>query len=750
MGLIGRSVPRLDGVSKASGEFRYAGDVRLKDPLIGKVCRIPVPHAIIKRIDSSQAIKLPGVRAVMTYRDIRGPNVFGAIVPDQPALCQDRVRYAGDAVAVVAADSEEEAEQAMAHIDVEYEPLPVVTTPREALLSGAPRIHEKGNVAHRVTYSKENVQTAFQSADLIVSETYHTPRQKHMYIEPEAGFAIPTRRGVEIYAATQVPFQDRLQICRALSLPEGSVNVNAIDLGGGFGGKEEITVQIHLTLLAMKTNRPVRMIWTREESGVAGTTRHPMDIELKTALRKDGRLIGNEARLVADTGAYLSYGPTVIEVAAGSINGAYRIPHTHVEGLLVYTNNPPAGAMRGFGVAQSNFAMETQLDIAAEKLHMDPLTLRKINALTEGEPDGTGSLPITKPRFIETLAAIEQADLWKNRGSYRGEGNHPWLVKGVGLAGGVKSMGYGAFPEQVKVKIQLVRDGTYKVFLSNPEMGSGTSTALRQIAAQALNTQVSKVQLSPRDTKHGVDSGGSDASRVVYVIGNAIIKTAGKLKENLIKHASRKLKTSTHRLKLTPTAITGRGKRLSLRELAKARVISATAWYSVPRPPEPLPDSMSIPNILFCYAASAANVEVNLFTGEVKVLNVAFVPEVGTIINRRGLEAQCEGGITQSIGYALMEDMQVNEGKVKTPNFTTYVVPTSQDVANPVILPLTYVHEPTGPFGAKGAGELSTITVPAAICNAIHDATNARLTTIPATPERVLMMIGKTRKQLAI
>jgi CO/xanthine dehydrogenase Mo-binding subunit len=320
-------------------------------------------------------------------------------------------------------------------------------------------------------------------------------------------------------------------------------------------------------------------------------------------------------------------------------------------------------------------------------------------------------------------------------------------VQGVGLAAGMKSIGYGAFPEHVNVKIQLTRNGTYEVFLSNPEMGSGTSTALKQIAAQALHTTVPRVQLSPRNTKHGVDSGGSDASRVVYVIGNAIIKTADELKKRLMKHAARKLKTTTNRLRLTPTAITGRGKRLTLRDLAQARTISATAWYSVPRPQEPLAGAMSIPNTLFSYAASAANVEVNLLTGEVKVLAVTFVPEVGAIINPRGLEAQCEGGIAQSIGYALMEDMQVDEGKVRTPNFTSYVVPTIQDVANPIILPVTDAYEPTGPFGAKGAGELSTITVPAAICNAIYDATHARLTTLPATPERVLTMIEKASKQ---
>ena len=741
MNRIGYSEPRLDGISKASGKFRYAADVLLKDALIGKVLRSPLPHAVIKNVDTSRALAQPGVRAVLTYRDIAGPNLFGAVIPDQPALCRDRVRYEGDAVAVVAADSEEEAEMALEHIDFDYEPLPVITNPQEALNPVAIKIHEKGNVAHRVEYAKGRAQDAFQNADLTISERYHTPRQKHMYIETEAGFSVPTKKGVDVYVASQVPFQDRLQICRALSLPQSSVRVIAIDPGGAFGGKEEITVQIHLTLLAMKTKKPVKMSWTREESGISATTRHPMDIELKTGFRKDGTLLANDARLIADTGAYMSYGPTVIEVAAGAVNGPYRIPHTHVEALSVYTNNPPAGAMRGFGVAQVNFAMETQLDIAAEKLGLDPIELRKINALKEGEPDGTGYAPITKPRFMETLETAQKVNLWESRVTYRGRGERPWLFRGVGFAAGMKSMGYGAFPEQVMVKVQLTREGGYRVYTSNPEMGSGTSTALRQIAAQALNTSVSRIELAPRDTKYGVDSGGSDASRVVYVIGNAIIKASAKLKQRLLKEASRRLRTRADSLKLSSVAVVGRGKRLNLRDLARTRTLTATAWYSVPRPSNPLPGTMSIPNLLFSFAACVANVEVNTLTGQVKVLNLAFVPEVGTVINPQGLEAQIEGGMIQSIGYALMEDMQVDAGKVRTPNFTTYLVPTMEDTPKPVVVPVAGVHEPTGPFGAKGAGELSTIAVPAAICNAIHDAVGARVKAIPATPERVLIAI---------
>lgn len=741
MNRIGYSQPRLDGISKASGRFRYAADAPPDDALIGKVLRSPWPHATIKRIDTSPALSQTGVRAVLTHRDITGPNLFGAIIPDQPVLCWDRVRYEGDAVAVAAADSEEEAERALGQIEVDYEPLPVIATPQEALRPDAIRIHEKGNLAHRVEYAKGNAQDAFHNADLTISERYHTPRQKHMYIETEAGFCIPTRNRVDVYAATQAPFQDRVQICRALSIPQSSVRVIAIDPGGAFGGKEEITVQIHLTMLAMKTRKPVKMSWTREESGISATTRHPMDIELKTSFRKDGTLLGNDARIIADTGAYMSYGPTVIEVAAGTVNGPYRIPHTHVEALSIFTNNPPAGAMRGFGVAQVNFAMETQLDIAAEKLGLDPVELRKTNALKVGEPDGTGYVPVTQTRFIETLETVEKANLWKSRALYGGQGGRPWLFRGVGFAAGMKSLGYGAFPEQVMVKVQLNRDGRYRVYTSNPEMGSGTSTALRQIAAQALDTSVLNVELTPRDTKYGVDSGASDASRVVYVIGNAIIKASTKLKERLLKEAARKLRARVDSLRISPKAVVGRGKRLSLRTLAQTRALTATAWYSVPRPPNPLAGSMSIPNVLFSFAACVANVEVNTLTGQVKLLNLAFVPEVGTVINPQGLEAQCEGGIAQSIGYALMEDMQVDAGKVRATNFTTYLVPTVEDTVQPTVVPVANLQEPTGPFGAKGAGELATIAVPAAICNAIHNAVGARVKELPATPERVLEAI---------
>jgi len=742
---IGQSVPRLDGIAKTSGSFRYAGDIRLKDALVGTVLRSRMPHALIRTIDTSQAATQPGVRTILTYRDVPGPNIFGSTIPDQPVLCHDKVRFVGDALAIVAADSEEEAELAMQHIKVEYDPLPVISTPQQALMSNAPRIHEKGNLAHRVEYSVGNVQEAFSKADLTISEKYHTSRQKHMYVETEAGFSFPTRRGVEVYAATQQPFQDRVQICRALSLRESAVRVVGVDLGGGFGGKEEITVQIHLALLAMKTKRPVRMIWTREESGIAATTRHPMDLEYKTAFRKDGILLGNEARLIADTGAYMSYGPTVIEVGSGQANGPYRIPNTHVEGLCVYTNNPPAGAMRGFGVAQANFAFETQLDIAAEKLQVNPVTLRKLNALTEGELDGMGSLPITKPRLKETLETIERTQLWKRRATYRGKSEQTWLSRGVGMAAGMKSTGYGASTEKVRVKIELTRDGTYELYLSNPEMGSGATTALTQIGAHALSTSLSKVKLNAADTKYEIDSGGSDASRAIYVVGNAIIKAADELKKNILNRASRKLKMKPTALKLTSTAVVGGRKRVSLRDLAQSNPLSAVASYSVLRPPSLLSGTMGLPVTLFSYGACAANVEVNEFTGQVKVLNVTFVPEVGAVINPKGLEAQCEGGITQSIGFALMEEMEVTEGKVKAPNFTTYLVPTVDDAIKPIVVPVPNVFEPTGPLGAKGGGELSTIAVPAAICNAIHDAVGARIMTIPATPERVLKAIEMTR-----
>jgi CO/xanthine dehydrogenase Mo-binding subunit len=309
----------------------------------------------------------------------------------------------------------------------------------------------------------------------------------------------------------------------------------------------------------------------------------------------------------------------------------------------------------------------------------------------------------------------------------------------------MKSVGYGAFPEQINVKIQLTKNG-YVLYVSNPEMGSGTSTVLRQIAAQCLGTNVKKVQLSARDTGHGVDSGASNASRVVYVVGNAIIKASERLRRRILSQAAKKLKTKPEALRLTSDAVMHRGgKRTKLAQLAGDKSISASAWYSPPRPDSALAGTVGIPDVLFSYAGCVTQVEVNSLTGEVKVLDLAFVPEVGTVVNPKGLEAQCEGGVAQSIGYALMEDLLVEDGKVKNPNFTTYLVPTMSDTPRPLIVPVK-AREPTGPFGAKGAGELPTIAIPAAVCNAIHDAVGARLKTIPATPERVLIAIAEAGK----
>ena len=744
MGLIGNSVRRLDGEAKASGRFRYTADTLLRDALVGRTVRSPLPHALITSLDVSQALQDPGVRAVLTYRDVEGTNTFGAVIPDQPVLCREKVRFVGDAVALIAADTEEDADRASQDVYIKYETLPVVRNPAEALGTESTRIHEKGNIASRVEYAKGDTETAFSKADLIISERYHTPRQKHMYVETEAGYSIPTRRGVEVHVSSQAPFKDRMQISRALGIPQNVVRVIANDLGGAFGGKEENTVQIHLALLALKTRKRIKMTWSREESGIAATTRHPMDIELKTAFRKDGEILANDAKIISDTGAYMSYGPTVLEVATGSVNGPYRIPNTHVEGLSVYTNNPPAGAMRGFGMTQVNFALESQLDIAAEKLGMNPIDLRKLNALVAGETDGTGTVPFTKPHLLETLTVAENLKLWKNRSEVRGRGEMPWLSRGVGFAAGLKSVGYGAFPEQAKVTIRLTEDG-YVLYVSNPEMGGGTSTALKQITAQCLGTRVEKVFLSNRDTNHGNDSGGSNASRVVYVAGNAIMKASEKLRRRIINRAAAILKVRADLLELTSDTVSDRrGKRIKLAKLVKDKPITATAWYSPPTPTNTLPGTFGIPDVLFSYAACVAEVEVNSLTGEVNVLDLAFVPEVGTVVNPKGLEAQCEGGMAQSVGYALMEDMIVEDGIVKSPNFTTYLVPTVEDVPRPLIKPVNTA-EPTGPFGAKGLGELPTVAIPAAICNAIHDAVGARLKTIPATPERVLAGILECR-----
>ena len=742
---VGKPVNRKDAPGKVTGETKFFSDMALPSMLWAKVARSKYPHALIKRIDTSKAEALPGVVAVLTYKDVTGQNGFGILIPDQPVLCYDKVRYLGDAIAVVAAETKEKAEQATQLIEVEYEPLPVVTDPIEAMKPESPKVHSQGNILRHATVRVGNVDQAFQKAAVVVENTFHTGRQMHMYLEPEAGIGMLDDKGdLVLYAGGQSPYRDQMQISRALGIPPEQIRVISTPVGGAFGGKEENTVQIHLAMLVLKTRRPVKMVWTREESGVAGMKRHPMTIITKTAADKKGRLLANMVKIIADTGAYASLGPTVLDVAVENSCGPYKIPNVDIDAYSVYTNNGVAGAFRGFGAPQVNFAMETNMDIIAERLGIDPIALRKINALRQRDIAPFGLAVNGSVGIFETLVRAEKSEIWKARRKFRSKSSAPWCRIGVGVASAVKGFGFGTLPDFAAASIQLTPNGKFVVGVSCPEIGQGATSAYTQIAAEALGCDIDEVYIASGDSKLSPDSGTSSASMALVRGGNAILAAAPKMIELLLKAAGEILNENPQNMTIKQSRVKQTrhsNKSISYAEIAQylqssSSEMKVVGGYNVPRAEKPVPGTLEIPHMSYMYASAVALVEVDTLTGATKVLKFYLSPDCGKMINPQAYTGQCEGAIVQGLGFALTEHTQIENGVVRTNNFTTYIIPTIADIPEIEIDPVE-TYEGIGPFGAKGLGEVGIIPVASAVANAIHDATGVRIFSLPATPEIV-------------
>ena len=742
---VGKPIDRKDGRGKVTGETKFFSDMTLPNMLWAKVVRSKYPHALIKTIDTSKAEALPGVAAVLTYKDVTGQNGFGILTPDQPVLCHDKVRYLGDAIAVIAAETKETAEEAAQLVEVEYEPLPVVTDPIEAMKPDAPKVHSQGNIMRHASFKNGNVDKAFLDAAVVVENTFHTGRQMHMYLETEAGLGMLDEKGnIVLYAGGQSPYRDQMQISRALEIPPEKIRVISTPVGGAFGGKEENTVQIHLVMLTLKTKRPVKMVWTREESGTTGMKRHPMTIITKTAVDKKGKLLANKVKIIADTGAYASLGPTVLDVAIENCCGPYKIPNVDIDAYSVYTNNGVAGAFRGFGAPQVNFAMETNMDIIAERLGIDPIALRKMNVIREGDTGAFGLKVNGSVGIYETLLRAEKSRIWKTRRKHKSKPSAPWCKIGVGVASAVKGFGFGALPDFASASIQLTPAGKFVIGVSCPEIGQGATTAYAQIGAEALKCDIDEVYIASADSQLAPDSGTSSASMALVRGGNAILAAAPKMIELLLNAAGKILHENPRNLLAEQSHVKLRRnskKLVSYSEIAQylqrsGSEMKVLAGYNVPRVGKPIPGTLEIPHISYMYSSAVAEVEVDTQTGATRVLKFFLSPECGRIINPQSYTGQCEGAIVQGLGFALTEDTQIEKGIVKTNNFTTYIIPTIADIPEIEIDPVE-TFERIGPFGAKGMGEIGIIPVGSAIANAIHDATGVRIYTLPATAETV-------------
>jgi CO/xanthine dehydrogenase Mo-binding subunit len=534
-----------------------------------------------------------------------------------------------------------------------------------------------------------------------------------------------------------------MQVSRALGVKPEKIRVISTPVGGAFGGKEENTTQIHLALLATKTKRPVKLVWTREESGIAGIKRHPMIITTKTAADREGRLIANQVKIIADTGAYASLGPTVLDVAVENSCGAYKIPNVDIDAYLVYTNNGVSGAFRGFGSVQVNFALESNIDMIAQKLGMDRLELRKKNVLHEGDT-GSFGYPIRGSIGVyETLIKIENSELWKNRSQYKTEKTSAWCKRGIGIATGVKGFGFGALPDFAAASIQITPVGKFVIGISCPEIGQGAITAYTQIAAEALNCHIDDVYVASADSKLVPDTGTTSASMALVRGGNAILAAAPKMNQLLLGAASKILQEPLDRLVIQESRVSTLDPRRTVtfaqighyleQNGSDTKVIGG---FNVPRFEKPAEGSIEIPHWSYMYASGIALVEVDTLTGATKVLKFFLATDCGKIINPQSYSGQHEGAILQGIGFALLEDTLIENGNVRTNNFTTYIIPTIADMPDIQIEPVE-TYEKIGPFGAKGLGEIGVVAVPAAIANAIYDATGARIYSLPATPERL-------------
>ncbi|MDV3278164.1 MAG: xanthine dehydrogenase family protein molybdopterin-binding subunit [Nitrososphaerales archaeon] len=739
---VGKPVPRRDAHEKASGATKYASDMSLPGMLWAGVLRSKHPHALIKRIDTSKAKALAGVAAVLTHEDVPGSNRYGVFLRDRPVLCDGEVRYEGDAVALVVAESVEKMDEALALIEVEYEPLPAVTDPLQALRPDSAKVHENGNVCRKTRISIGDVEAGSKRAAVVVENTYRAGSAIHAYLEPEAGVAYLDKEGrVNLVVGGQGPYKDRSEICETLGLPEERVRVVTPPVGGGFGGKDDVLVQLHLALAVLKTGRPVKMTWTREESCIAGLKRHPGIIKMKTAAESDGSLIANKVEIVYDTGAYAGLGPAVLDVAIENCSGPYRIPNIDVEATLVYTNNHVASAFRGFGAPQVMFAIESQMDILAERLGLDPIELRLRNALRKGDIGPFKNKLEGGVGIYEALEKARKHELWSNKTRY-GSGDRPWVRRGVGVGAAIKGFTLGAVPDKGSAKIEVTGDGRFLVKVSTAEIGQGMTTVFAQIAAEALECNLDDVSVLCADTLQTPDTSVTSASRSTYLGGNAIILAARKMLDTFVELVGEEFNEPTGDLQAGSSEVVSMktGRKISYTKIAekiRSRALTAefVGTFDVPRV-EPIPGSLEIPHLFYMFSCALALVEVDTLTGAVKVIKLVCLPDAGRVINPQTFEGQIEGAAVQGVGYAIMEEAKIEGGLLKTSNFSTYLIPTVKDAPEIEVIAVESV-ENTGPYGAKGVGEIGLVPIAPAIINAIYNATGTRLYEIPATPERV-------------
>jgi xanthine dehydrogenase D subunit len=732
-GVIGTSMIRADGIPKVRGEFEYSSDMRMDGMLFGATLRSAHPRADIWTLDISRALAIPGVHAVLTHEDIPGRKLYGMGRADQPVLAWQHVRYQGEPIAIVAADHPETARRAIEAIEVEYDVLEPLTDPERAMAPDAPRLHVSGDgngnvLRHvRIVHGDPDAE-----AEVVVTGEYEVGMQDQAFLGPESGLAVPDGEGgVDLYIATQWLHEDRDQLALSLDLPPEKVRLTMSGVGGAFGGREDLSMQIHACMLALHTGRPVKMVYSREESFFGHVHRHPCRMAYEHGSTADGRLVYVRARIVLDGGAYASSSPAVCANAACFAAGPYEVPNARIDSYVTYTNNPPCGAMRGFGAVQVAIAHEAQMDRLAAKLGIDPVQLRIANAMRPGTRMPTGQIvrePAPVAELLERLRAMPlppappddaPRDLRELPGGISNTTHGEGVRRGVGYAVGFKNVGFSeGFDDYSTARVRLCVDGggpLVEVHTAAAEVGQGLVTVQAQIARTELG--VERVAVLAADTRVG-SAGSSSASRQTYVTGGAVKAACEAVRD---------------RLPADPRTMTA----VQLAALLGDDAVEETVQWRH-RATYPLDENgQGDAHLQFAFSAHRAVVDVDVELGLVRVVELSTTQEVGRALNPQALEGQIEGGTAQGLGLALLEEIQVKDGRVLNASFTDYLLPTILDMP-PMQIEILEHPDPEAPYGLKGVGEPPHISTPPAVLAALRAATARPLTRVPVRPEHIV------------
>jgi len=751
------AIPRADALQKAVGAERYSADVTPPGCLWAGARRAGAAHALLTGLDLTAARATPGVVAVLSRSDVPGTNRQGIVHKDQPVLCGERVRHRGDPVALVVAESREALALALSRIKPEFSPLPGVFDPAAALGPDAPLVHPgrpDGNLLAYGLVEKGDAPTALDDCAVTVSGEFFTPMQDHVFLELPNGTARVTPAGVlDMIVSTQAPFRDRFEIAHALGLNPWNIRVRAPYLGGGFGGKDGATVQCLLALAALNAGgRWVKMVWDREETFLAGYKRHAAVIRLTLGADADGALRALSGSLLFDAGPYAHLSGEIMALGLEHAGGPYRIPHARLEGSCAYTNNPVGGAFRGFGVLQAGFAIERLMDDLAVRLGRDPAGLRLQNALGRGEANAIGVIPEPGAGADDCLNAVLEHPAWTGREAWKRQAP-PFTRRGVGVTTMQNAMGYGrGLPDAAAAKLEMTKQGTFRIYNSVPDMGQGNASAFVTLAAQALHQAPEAFALVQPDTRHCLPAGSSSASRTTYTFGNALLGACRAMEAKLRARAALVLLCDDPaRLVLSPgqAADPATGAAVPLARLGALLprddrlCVDQFVMPVVENPPDTGRQfKLGFPHRFYSHGACLCAVEIDELTGRVRLARCVVSVACGRVLSRQGVEQQIQGAAAQGIGLALFEDPALKDGCLGAGDLSRYLIPTALDLPDVECL-IVPDDEPTGPLGLRGMGEVGVHGPGPAIAQALFDAAGIWVAHLPVAPEDILAALGE-------